>query len=282
LAAILSATLSRNPHHLIQDINIGTVLSELGGSKAGRMAALHVGLPPTTAFSTTNRACASSLAAITTLAHSIAIGSMDGGIAGGMESMSRNYGSRAIPTQLWQGLRESGVKEARDCVMAMGLTADNVARRYGISRREQDEFAAGSHQKAERARQEGLFEGEIVEVRTKRMVDPSVGVAEEEEQWEDVTVTQDDGIRPNSSVETLSKMKPAFQADGTATAGNSSQVSDGAAAAVMMRRSAAVAAGLGDSIIGKWAGSKVVGCSPDEMGIGPTLAIPQVRGFISI
>src|ERR1700760_4383884 len=120
LAAVLKATLSANPNldpAKVDDIQIGTVLAELGGSKAGRMAALHVGWPETTSFQTVNRACSSGLAAITGIAHSIAVGQIDIGIGGGMESMTRNYGSRAIPTALWDELRNSPVKDARDCIM---------------------------------------------------------------------------------------------------------------------------------------------------------------------
>ncbi|KAI9661130.1 MAG: hypothetical protein M1821_009457 [Bathelium mastoideum] len=274
LSFALKAILDRNPNldpALIQDVQIGTVLSELGGSKAGRMAALHVGYPDSTAFATVNRACSSGLAAITAIAQSIAVGAIDVGVGGGMESMTRNYGSRAIPTQLWAGLRDSPVKAARDCIMSMGLTADNVAERYSVSRREQDVFAAASHNKAHRAQTEGWFDEEIVPVTTRWRPDP-----EAPEKEEQITVTKDDGIRPGSAPEKLASMKPAFKEDGSATAGNSSQVSDGAAAALLMRRSTATELGLSGSIIGKWAGTQVVGTLPDEMGVGPAIAIPKL------
>jgi acetyl-CoA acyltransferase 1 len=274
LATVLKATLAANPRldpAKVDDIQIGTVLSELGGSKAGRMAALHAGYPQSTAFQTVNRACSSGLAAITGVAHAIQTEQIDVGIGGGMESMTRNYGSRAIPTALWARLKESPVQDARDCVMAMGLTAENVAKRYGVSRQEQDEFSLRSHQKAALAQKGGLFDAEIVPVTTTWIPDP-----EAPEKAEEITVTKDDGIRANSSIEKLASMKPAFAQDGTATAGNSSQVSDGAAAVLMMRRSTAANLGLSDSIIGKWAGTVVIGCKPDEMGIGPALAIPKL------
>jgi acetyl-CoA acyltransferase 1 len=280
LATVLRATLAANPRldpAKVDDIQIGTVLSELGGSKAGRMAALHSGYPASTSFQTVNRACSSGLAAITGVAHSIAMGQIDVGIGGGMESMTRNYGSRAIPTSLWAGLKESPVKDARDCIMSMGLTAENVAKRYNVSRREQDEFALRSHQKAALAQQEGLFDEEIVPVTTVWHPDPEVP-----ENKEQITVTADDGIRSNSTIEKLSSMKAAFADDGTATAGNSSQVSDGAAVALMMRRSTASDLGLSDSIIGKWAGTVVIGCEPDQMGIGPALAIPKLLRRVDI
>jgi acetyl-CoA acyltransferase 1 len=280
LAHVLKATLAATPNldpKLIDDVQIGTVLSELGGSKAGRMAALHAGIPETSSFQTINRACSSGLAAITSVANAIAVGQIDVGIGGGMESMTRNYGSRAIPTALWSELRESPSKEARECIMNMGLTAENVAERYGVSRAEQDAFAAASHQKAARAQKEGLFDKEIVPVTTRWHPNPEVP-----EQTEEITVTSDDGIRPTSSVESLAKMKPAFKETGTATAGNSSQVSDGAAAALMMRRSTAMELGLEKNIIGKWAGTQIMGCKPDEMGIGPAIAIPKLLNYTGV
>lgn len=241
------------------------------------MALNHVGYPTTTSLQTVNRACSSGLAAITGIAHSIAVGQIDVGIGAGMESMTRNYGSRAIPTQLWSELRDSPVKDARDCIMNMGLTAENVAERYGVNRQDQDAFAAHSQQKAARAQKSSLFDAEIVPVKTRTVPNPDVP-----ENTEEITVRQDDGIRPTTTVEKLSTMKPAFRPDGTSTAGNSSQVSDGAAAALMMRRSTAQALGLSGSIIGKWAGTQVVGCAPDEMGIGPALAIPKLLDYTGV
>ncbi|KAH7077551.1 3-ketoacyl-CoA thiolase B [Paraphoma chrysanthemicola] len=279
LGAVLKATISKFPNldpAKIDDVCIGTVLAELGGSKAGRMAMNHIGIPTTTSFSTTNRACASGLSAITNIANSIAVGQIDVGIAGGMESMTRNYGSRAIPTELWPELRDSPVKDAKDCIMSMGITSENVASRYGVNRADQDAFAAQSQLRAAKAQKEGKFDSEIVPV-TTRWIEP-----ENPEDVKTVTVTKDDGIRGNTTVEKLASMKPAFKADGTSTAGNSSQVSDGASAALMMRRSTATALGLEREIIGKWAGTQVTGCAPDEMGIGPALAIPKLLAYTGL
>lgn len=280
LSHVLRATLAAHPNldpSKINDVQIGTVLSELGGSKAGRMAALHAGLPETATFQTVNRACSSGLAAITGVANAIRVGEIDVGIGGGMESMTRNYGSRAIPTALWGELKESQNKDARDCIMSMGITAENVAERYKVSRKEQDEFAVASHLKAAKAQKEGLFDQEIVPVKTRTIPDP-----EHPETTEEVTISKDDGIRAKSTVEKLGTMKAAFKPDGATTAGNSSQVSDGAAAVLMMRRSTAAELGLSTSIIGKWAGTQVVGCRPDEMGIGPALAIPKLLSHTGI
>ncbi|KAF2133329.1 3-ketoacyl-CoA thiolase B [Dothidotthia symphoricarpi CBS 119687] len=279
LGAVLKATITKFPNldpAKIDDVCIGTVLAELGGSKAGRMAANHVGVPTTTSFSTVNRACASGLSAITSIANSIAVGQIDVGIAGGMESMTRNYGSRAIPTELWPEMRDSSVKQAKDCIMSMGITSENVAERYNVSRADQDAFAAQSQLRAAAAQAAGNFDAEIVPV-TTRWIEP-----ENPETEKEVTITKDDGIRANTTVEKLASMKPAFKKDGTSTAGNSSQVSDGASAALMMRRSTAAALGLSDQIIGKWAGTQVVGCQPDEMGVGPALAVPKLLAYAGL
>lgn len=277
LATVLKATVDANPNldpALIQDVGIGVVLSELGGSKAGRMAMNHVGIPTTTSFYTVNRACSSGLSAITNVSHQIATGMIDIGIGGGMESMTRNYGSRAIPTVLWPDLKESEVKDARDCIMPMGLTSEHVAERYGVGRADQDAFAVMSHQRAAKAQAEGLFDKEIVPVHTSyqevNRAGEKVGTKQE------IVVTIDDGIRTNASIEGMAKLKPAFKDNGTSTAGNSSQISDGAAATLLMRRSTANELGLTSSIIGKWVGTQVAGCRPDEMGIGPAIAIPKL------
>lgn len=193
-----------------------------------------------------------------------------------MESMTRNYGSKAIPTQLWDGLRDNEDKDTKDCIMSMGITAENVAERWGVNRADQDAFAASSQAKALNAQKTGLFDKEIVPVPT-RWTDPKDPSAEAKM----MTITKDDGIRA-TTVEKLGTMKPAFKPDGTATAGNSSQISDGAAAALLMRRSTATALGLSSSIIGKWAGTQVVGCKPDEMGIGPLLAIPRLLEYTGL
>lgn len=281
---VLRATLTQHPNvppSTIQDVAVGTVLSELGGSKAARMALNHVGYPSSTSLYTVNRACASSLQAITTIADSIAVGRIDVGIGAGMESMTRNYGSKAVPTQLWSELKESRVKDARDCIMPMGITSENVAERYGISRADQDAFAAASHTRASKAQKDGLFDKEIVPVSITKS--PGEGDGSPTPQpSKPVEVSQDDGIRHNASIDSMAKLKPVFKETGTITAGNSSQISDGAAAALMMRRSTATSLGLSSSIIGKFAGATVVGVAPGEMGIGPAYAIPALLSSLGI
>lgn len=283
LSVVLRATLDANPNldpAQIQDVAVGVVLSELGGSKAARMAMNHVGYPHTTSLYTVNRACSSSLQAIAAVAFQIRTGVVDAGIGAGMESMTRNYGSRAIPVDLWPELKDSPVKDARDCIMAMGTTSENVAERYGVNRADQDAFAVESHLRAAQARSNGDFAQEIVPVNTRfQEVDKQGNKVGEEKR---ITVTEDDGIRANASVEGLAKLKPAFKADGASTAGNSSQVSDGAAATLLMRRSTATELGLTSQIIGKFVSATTVGCAPDEMGIGPALAIPKLLGQVGL
>jgi len=191
-----------------------------------------------------------------------------------MESMTRNYGSKAIPTDLWPILKDSEVKDARDCIMPMGLTSENVAKRYGISRADQDAFAVESHRRAAHAQNAGWFDKEIVPVTTTYQELSKTG--EKVGEPREITVEKDDGIRTNASIEGMQKLKPAFSENGSSTAGNSSQISDGAAATLLLRRSTATTLGLSQNIIGKWAGTSIAGCAPDEMGIGPALAIPKL------
>ncbi|KAK2731747.1 hypothetical protein FQN57_003182 [Myotisia sp. PD_48] len=278
LGAVLRATLAANPKldpALIEDVAVGSVLQEFSGAKQGRMAQINAGFPSTVPFHAINRQCSSGLAAITTIAHSIAVGAISIGIGSGMESMTRNYGTRGIPTILWPELRESPFKDSRDCIMPMGTTSENVASRYGIKRQDQDEFSAQSHQKAATAQTNGLFDKEIVPVTTAIF-------SEDKPSGERITVTEDDGVRPTVSVEKLATLKPAFSDTGSSTAGNSSQVSDGAAATLLMRRSTATELGLGSNIIGKWIATQTAGCSPDEMGVGPAVAIPKLLAHTSV
>lgn len=279
LSAVLRATVAANPAvppARIADVAVGVVLSELGGSKAARAALNAVpGVDArATSLYTVNRACASSLQSISLGAAQIRAGLLgeegQAVLAAGMESMTRNYGSRAIPADLWPALKGDGAaKDARDCVMPMGLTSENVAARYGVGRKEQDEFAVQSHVRAARAQDEGRFDGEIVEVTTRWREG-------EEGEEKEIVVSRDDGVRRNASMEALAKLKPAFKADGASTAGNSSQVSDGAAAVLMTSRSTAARLGLADKILGRFVSSVCAGCQPDEMGVGPAVAIPRI------
>ncbi|OAP59782.1 acetyl-CoA acyltransferase [Fonsecaea erecta] len=280
LSHVLRATLAANPNldpAKIDDVAVGVVLAELGGSKAARMAQLHAGYHERTALHTVNRACSSGLAAVTSIGNMIATGQIDVGIGAGMESMTKNYGSKAIPTMLWDELRNSPIDNARDCIMPMGLTSENVAKRYGVNRQDQDAFAAESHRRASKAQKSGLFDSEIVPVKVRQYAPEHPDAPPNE-----VVVDKDDGIRHDASVEKMAKLKPAFSQDGSSTAGNSSQISDGAAATLLMRRSTANELGLTKSIIGKWAGTQVAGCRPDEMGVGPAVVIPKLLDYTGL
>ncbi|KUJ09447.1 thiolase [Mollisia scopiformis] len=257
----------------VNDVLIGNVLAELGFAKTGRMALNHYGFPNSTTFHTVNRQCSSSLQAITHLSHAIMAGQIDVGVGGGVDSMSRNYGSRGIPQDVSPHLRNSENKHARDCLMPMGFTSENVAERYGIGRQAQDEFALESHNRAFEARESGHFDKEVVPV-TVRAVNAETG---EEAVTE---VKRDDGIRGGLTLEKLAALKPVFKPEGGSTAGNSSQMSDGSSATILARRSWAEERGL--KPLGRFIGTKVAGCAPDEMGISPVFAIPELLKYTGV
>ncbi|KAM9187335.1 3-ketoacyl-CoA thiolase, peroxisomal isoform 2-T2 [Dugong dugon] len=181
-------------------------------------------------------------------------------MACGVESMS--LADRGNPGNITSRLVEK--EKARDCLIPMGITSENVAERFGISREKQDAFALASQQKAARAQSKGYFQAEIVPVTTTIRNDKGTERS--------ITVAQDEGIRADTTMESLAKLKPAFKEGGCTTAGNSSQVSDGAAAVLLARRSKAEELGL--PILGVLRSYAVVGVPPDIMGIGPAYAIP--------
>jgi len=164
-------------------------------------------------------------------------------------------------------------KDADDCLLPMGITSENVAKDYSISRKVQDEFSAKSFQKAAAANKAGKFRDEIVPI-TAKVIDPKT------EKETEIVVDQDDGIRDGVTAESLGKLKPAFAKDGCTHAGNASQVSDGAAAVILARRS--VAKRLGLPILGKYVQAGIVGVPPRIMGVGPAYAIPRVLELAGI
>ncbi|KAM1570439.1 hypothetical protein PS1_035780 [Malus domestica] len=236
LAPVLKAVIERtnlNPGE-VGDIVVGTVLAP-GSLRAMecRMAAFYAGFPDTVPIRTVNRQCSSGLQAVADVAAAIKAGYYDIGIAAGLESMTvDNIG----------GLSKVNPKvdifaQARDCLLPMGVTSENVAQRYGVTRQEQDRAAVESHRRAAAATASGKFKDEIVPVSTK-IVDPKTG------EERPVTISVDDGFRPNANMNDLAKLKPAFKRDGSTTAGNASQVSDGAGAVLLMKRSLAMQKGL--------------------------------------
>lgn len=176
--------------------------------------------------------------------------------------MSTQYGPGAVTE--FSDLFENHM-QAAECKVPMGVLSEDMARDYKITRADQDTFAASSYQKAQKAQEQGFFDEEIGPITTK-YTDPKT------EKEQTVTVTRDDGVRPGTTFQSLSKMRPAFAEDGTIHAGNASQVSDGAAAVLLMKRSTAER--LNQRIIGKFVSSSIVGVPPLLMGIGPWKAIP--------
>ncbi|EDR02871.1 3-ketoacyl-CoA thiolase [Laccaria bicolor S238N-H82] len=249
---------------LIEDISVGNVLPPGGGASAARMAALHAGIPVETSINTVNRQCSSGLTAINQIANQIRAGQIDIGIGAGVESMTHGFGSRAAPEVSDEVLTN---QDAEDCLLPMGITSENVASDYNIPRSAQDAFSALSFQKAAAANKAGKFKAEIVPILAK-WIDPKT------EEVKEVLVSEDDGIREGVTAESLAKIKPAFKKDGVTHAGNASQVSDGAAAIILARRSVALRLGL--PILGKFVNAATIGVPPRIMGVGPAYAIPRV------
>lgn len=257
-----------DPKH-VGDIVMGTVLP-YGAVRATevRMAGIMAGIPTTVPVRTVNRQCSSGLQAIADVAAAIKAGMYDCGIAGGVESMSRDpFG--------WSGAISEEIKrnpEAKDCLLPMGITSENVAAQFNISRKEQDELAVVSHKRAAKAIATGRFKDEIVPC--------TVNVKGKDGVLRKTVIEIDDGCKPDTSMETLSKLKPVFKKGGSTTAGNASQVSDGAAATLLMRRS--LAEKLGMEIIGVFRSFAVAGVPPAVMGIGPAYAIPMALNMAGL
>lgn len=233
------------------------------GALTSKFAQFFANIPETTPLMCVNRQCSSGLQAVVNVATNIKAGVIDIGLAAGVESMSQAPMTASVPENI--NPRVGTCDNARDCLTPMGITSENVAKRYNVSRSEQDAFAELSHKRAAAAQKQGLFNEEIVPVTTKVIGKDGAETT--------VVVSKDDGVREDTTVGGLSKLKPAFAEDGSTTAGNSSQVSDGAAAVILTRRSIAVKKGL--PILGTFRAYSVVGVRPDEMGVGPAVAIPE-------
>jgi len=243
----------------VGDVKVGNVQLDGAYAAPARMAQFRAGFPASVPLHTLNRQCSSGLQAVADVAMSIKGGMIDVGIGAGVESMTQGgaIGGSMPPVNL-NGLMAN--KLAKDCLVPMGMTAEIVAERWGVTREMQDGLAVDSHNKALAAQANGDFINEIVPVEIE--VDGKV-----------VVIDADDGPR-KTTLEGLAGLKTVFKKNGTVTAGTSSQVSDGAAAVLLMRRSKAEE--LGVKPIGVFRGAKVVGVDPDVMGIGPAEAIPAV------
>lgn len=250
----------------IDDVIMGTAFPEgEQGMNVARMVALGAGLPDSVPAETINRFCSSGVQSIAHAAYAIMAGQMDVAIAGGLESMSMvpMTGFKFAPNP------EMAVSMPR-AFTSMGLTAENVADKFGITREDQDAFALRSNMRAAKAVSSGLFDPELVPIDVE-IVEPG---EDGKPRTRKFTFSRDEGPRADTSMEALARLRPAFRPDGTVTAGNSSQMSDGAAGVVIM--SAEKAAKLGLTPLARFSHFAVGGVPPEIMGMGPTAAIPKV------
>jgi acetyl-CoA acetyltransferase family protein len=251
----------------IEDIICGCGLPEgPSGMNVARVAALGAGLPETIAATTVNRFCSSGLQAIAMAAHQIINEGANAAIGAGTESISMVQGQQNMNNlvngkvqEMWPGI-----------YMGMGQTAEVVAERYKISREDQDRYALQSQQRTAAGQRDGKFKDDIIPMRVQKAVKgPDGNLA-----FEDVEISQDECNRPDTTLEGLAKLKPSFKDTGTVTAGNASQLSDGASATILMSRERAKE--LGIEPLGVFRGFAVAGCRPEEMGIGPVFAVPKL------
>jgi acetyl-CoA acyltransferase len=266
-ATAINGALQRVPqvdNKEIEDVILGCAMPEAEqGMNVARIASLRAGLPVECSAMTINRFCASGLQAIAQAADRIAVGGADVIVAGGVESMTMiPMGGHKVSANPWL------VSNYPDAYLSMGLTAERLAKQLGITREQADEFSLNSHQKAIKAIAEGKFEDETVPVAVS-FTTPNGSKPKRIE----IQFKVDEGPRADTSLEALGGLKPAFHARGTVTAGNSSQMSDGAAAAVVM--SAERAKALGIKPLGRFIAYATAGYKPEEMGLGPVYAIPK-------
>jgi acetyl-CoA acyltransferase len=249
----------------VEDVILGCAMPEAEqGNNVARVASLRAGLPVATSAMTINRFCSSGLQAIALACERIMAGFADVVVAGGTETMSM------IPMGGYHFSPNPYLMEHYpDTYLNMGLTAENLAVKYHISREEQDQFALRSHQRAAAAIEQGKFRDEIVSL---EVIDVIMNGGSKP-QTRKITFETDEGPRRDTSMEALAKLKPAFHAHGSVTAGNASQMSDGAAAAVVMSLDRAKALGL--SPLARFVSFATAGCPPEEMGVGPVFAIPK-------
>ncbi|MEJ5029554.1 acetyl-CoA C-acyltransferase [Comamonas sp. MYb69] len=253
---------------LIEDVVLGCGYPEgTTGRNIGRQAAVRAGLPISVGGTVVNRFCASGLQAIAFAAGRIIVDGAPAMVAGGVESISLIRSSNTNPSDADPWL----VEHKPDLFMAMIDTADVVAKRYGISREDQDAFSLQSQQRTAAAQANGTFDNEIVPCAT-RMAEKNKETGEVS--YKDVTATMDNCNRPSTTLEGLAKLEPVKGAGNFVTAGNASQLSDGSAACVLME--AKEAAKLGLAPLGAFRGLAIAGCEPDEMGIGPVFAVPKL------
>ena len=254
----------------IEDVIMGCGLPEgPSGSNVGRVALLGAGLPASIPGTTVNRFCSSGLQAIAMAAHRVIVDGCDLAIGGGTESITMVQNDKMRVGDL---VNKNVASEWPGLYMGMGQTAEIVAERYKISREDQDAYSLLSQQRVARGQEEGLFDECISPMTVSYMAkDKATG---ETKLVEGQVVKKDECNRPNTTLEGLASLKPVFKDDGSVTAGNASQLSDGASATIVM--SAERAGQLGIEPLGIYRGFEVAGCNPDEMGIGPVFAVPRL------
>ena len=267
-AAVIKEAVARVPGlevSEIEDVIMGCAMPEAEqGMNVARAAAIRAGLPVETSAMTINRFCSSGLQSIAMAADRIRSGGADVIVAGGLETMSMiPMGGHIIRPNPYL------VDHYPDFYLNMGLATENVARKYEVTREEQDEFALRSHQRAAAALDADKFKDETVALNVVLEELDEKG----KKQRREVVFNKDEGVRRDSSAEGLAKLKPAFHVKGTITAGNASQMSDGAAAAIVMSQERAEA--LGAKPMARFVAYATAGCPPEEMGIGPVFAIPK-------
>ena len=252
----------------VEDVVMGAAMQQgTTGGNIARKAALRAGLPVQVAGTTIDRQCASGLQAIAVAARSVMFDGLDVAVAGGGESISLVQNDKM---NLFHAVDPELKAMKGDVYMAMLDTAEVVSKRYGISREKQDEYSLESQRRTAAAQQGGRFKDEIAPMSTKMAVADKVT---KEISFKDITISQDEGPRPDTTAEGLASLKP-VRDGGVITAGNASQLSDGASAAVIMSDKMAAKKGL--KPLGIFRGFVAAGCEPDEMGIGPVFAIPRL------
>ena len=250
----------------IQDVVIGSALQQGVQATIGRTAALRAGLPVSVGAMSVDRQCASGLQAIAIAAGQIIVDRAEIVVAGGVESISM-----VQTPEMRLGVDHELIAMQPDVYMPMLQTAEIVAKRYGISRDRQDAYGYQSQQRTAAAQAAGRFDAEIVPVTaTMNVTDKATKQVSQKE----VTLTKDEGNRPETTLEGLNALGPVMGPDANITAGNASQLSDGASACVVMERAAAEKAGTAP--LGRYVGMAVAGTKPDEMGIGPVFAVPKL------
>jgi acetyl-CoA acyltransferase len=272
LAFVIRSLVERTglPPDQVEDVSVGCAFPEgPQGSNIARVSALLAGLPVTTTGVTINRFCSSGSQAIAVAASEIAEGAVDVVIGAGVETITMirdgNYNKRKLKNPVAN-------EQFPGLYLSMGITAENVAVRYDVSREAQDRYAALSQQRTAEAQKQGLFDDEIVPYPVVRAIVPKA--EGEEVRYEEHTITRDEANRPGTTYEDIAHLPPAFIEGGTVTAGNSSQLTDGASATLLMEEGYAERNGFRP--LGAYVGSAFTGCEPDEMGIGPVTAVPKL------